>query len=145
METAMKNQGYDWESYTVMTEDGWFLSFFRITGVGGESRPSEAFKDKPPILLMHGGGGSAMGWLEGTEENLPGGLAERGYDVWIGNNRGAQYSNKNRRDGEWSDKERWNWSWAEMGIYDVPAFIDKMLEVTGKHKVTLFGYSMGTA
>ena len=25
-------------------------------------------------------------------------------------------------------KERWNWSWAEMGLYDAPAFIEKMLE-----------------
>ena len=99
----MKLSGFDWEPYTVMTEDGWFLSFFRITSVGGEKRPSEEFKDKPPILLMHGGGGSAMSWVEGGGgDSLPGGLAERGYDVWLGNNRGARYSNKNRRDGEWS-------------------------------------------
>ena len=138
----MSYGSYDWEPYTVITEDGWFLSLFHITGVKGESRPSEDFKDKPPILLMHGGGGSAMGEVEG---GTPGGLAERGYDVWVGNNRGARYSDKNRRDGEWSEKERMNWSWAEMGIYDVPAFIDKVLEVTGKPKVTLIGYSMGTA
>ena len=86
-----------------------------------------------------------MSWVEEGGDSLPGGLAERGYDVWLGNNRGARYSNKNRRDGEWSQKERWNWSFAEMGMYDVPAFIDKMLEVTGKPKVTLMGYSMGTA
>ena len=42
-------------------------------------------------------------------------------------------------------KERWNWSWAEMGVYDLPAFIDKIIEVTGKPKVTLVGYSMGSA
>ena len=82
-----------------------------------------------------------MSMVEGGSESLAGGLAERGYDIWIGNNRGSRYSNKNRRDGEWSDKERWSWTWAEMGIYDIPAFIDKMLLVTGKPKVTLFGYS----
>ena len=97
---------------------------------------------------MHGGGSSAIGWVDDSkthQPSLPGGLAERGYDVWLGNNRGARYSNKNRRDGEWTKKERWNWSWAEMGVYDVPAFVDKILEVTGKPKVTLMGYSMGSA
>ena len=32
-----------------------------------------------------------------------------------------------------------------MGIYDQPAFIDKILEVTGKDKVTYVGFSNGTA
>ena len=32
-----------------------------------------------------------------------------------------------------------------MGAYDVPTFIDKVLEVTGKNKVNLVGYSQGTA
>ena len=69
----------------------------------------------------------------------------KGYDVWFGNNRGVPYSDKHRRDGEWSLKERWNFSWAEMGIYDLPAEIDKILEVTGKPKLTLIGYSQGTS
>ena len=72
---------------------------------------------------------------------LAGSLANRGYDVWMGNNRGTLYSDKHRRDGEWSLKEKWNFSWAEMGLYDLPAEIDKIMEVTGKPKVTLLGYS----
>ena len=32
-----------------------------------------------------------------------------------------------------------------MGRYDIPAFVDKILEVTGKPKVTLMGYSQGGA
>ena len=87
-----------------------------------------------------------MAWFEyGGKKPIPSGIVERGYDVWIGNNRGHRYSNKNKRDGEWSLKERWEWSWAEMGVYDLPAFIDKMVEVTGKPKVTLIGYSMGSS
>ena len=134
--------GYDWEPHNVETEDGWYLTVFRITGIKGVPVVS----DKPPILLLHGSGGSAMGWLEGGEDpNLPGELAARGYDVWISNQRGARYSNKNRRDGEWSQKERWNWTYADMAMYDVPAFVDKVLEVTTKPKLTLIGYSMGSA
>ena len=142
MKEAMEAFGYDWEAHNVETEDGWYLTTFRIAGINGVKTQS----DKPPILILHGSGGSAMGWLEdGVGPSLPGSLAERGYDVWMGNQRGTRYSNKNRRDGEWSLKERWSWTYADMGLYDVPAFIDKVLEVTNKPKLTLIGYSMGTA
>ena len=65
--------------------------------------------------------------------------------MWIGNSRGTEYSNVNDRDGEWSLKERWNFSWAEMGTYDLPAIAEYMIEVTGKPKVTIMGYSQGNA
>ena len=55
----------------------------------------------------------------------------QGYDVWLGNSRGAPYSNTNIRDGEWSLKERWDFSWATMGRYDLPAIIDEIILLTG--------------
>ena len=64
-----------------------------------------------------------------------------GYDVWLGNNRGTPYSDYNIKDGTWSLKERWSVDWSDMGQYDIPAFVDKIIEVTEKPKVTLMGYS----
>ena len=32
-----------------------------------------------------------------------------------------------------------------MGLYDIPAFVEKILEVTGQPNVTLIGYSQGGA
>ena len=77
---------------------------------------------------------------------IAGNLANRGYDVYMGSFRGTIYSNKHKRDGDpdFTLKERWDHSWAEMGYYDLPVFVDKVIELTGK-KVTLLGYSMGSA
>ena len=38
----------------------------------------------------------------------------------------------------------YNISWDEMGKYDIPAMIDKILEVTGETKIFYVGHSMGT-
>ena len=35
-------------------------------------------------------------------------------------------------------------SWHEMGIYDLPAMINKTLEITGQKKLFYIGHSMGT-
>ena len=87
-------------------------------------------------------------WTNGInpfQASIPAQLARRGYDVWLGGNRGTLYSNVHKRDGEWTDKERWDFSWADMGIYDLPALIDKVLEVSGEPKLTLIGYSQGAS
>ena len=68
-------------------------------------------------------------------------LVDEGFDVWMGNNRGTPNSNVNDRDGTWSECERWDFSYAEMGKFDQPAFIDKILSETGKPKVTYIGHS----
>ena len=143
-----KAGGYDWEPHTVETEDGWYLTIFRITGANGQKFPlAEENKDKPPILIQHGAGDSATGWVTFgvVGPSLPGALAERGYDVWVGNNRGTLYSNTNKNDDKWTLREHWDFNWADMGAYDIPACVDRILEVTRKPKVTLMGYSQGSA
>ena len=64
----------------------------------------------------------------------------------MGNNRGTKYSNYNPKfpDDKEEGFERWDFSWGELGLYDVPAFIDKVIEVSGKPKVNYIGYSMGS-
>jgi len=136
--------GYEWESHDVKTDDGWHLTMFRVTGRNGENpAQNDEHKDKLPVLLQHGFGDSATNWSSGGIWNqaLPLRLVDEGYDVWLGNNRGVPYSNVHDRDGEWSLEERWDFSWADMGVFDMPAQIEKVIEVTKKPKVTVIGYS----
>ena len=59
-------------------------------------------------------------------------LADEGYDIWMGNNRGTEYSQRNTNKNMTIDsKEFWAWSWAEMGIYDDPANIEFIKQKTG--------------
>jgi len=117
---------------------------FRVTGRNGESpAQSDEHKNKPPVLYQHGYGGSAAGTAWGGTWNpvMSLRLVDEGYDVWLGNNRGVLYSNVHDRDGEWSLKERWDFSFADMGVFDMPAQLDKVIEVSKKPKVTVIGYS----
>ena len=79
----------------------------------------------------------ASNWLK----SWPAELMDAGYDIWLGNYRGGTFGNQNIKDGTWDLKERWNFSWADMGKYDLPANVEKVLEVTGRSKVTLIGFS----
>ena len=91
---------------------------------------------------------NAVSWAEWNEAGTiwPLQLVDRGYDVWMASNRGtAPYSDNNKNDGQWTDEQRWNFSFAEMGKFDQPALIDKVLEVTEEKKLTYIGYSQGTA
>ena len=137
---AMDYEGYTWEPYQTVTEDGWHLSLLRITGrVNGKS---SAEKHSTPVLIVHGLTMSAKSWIHDHKDPIwPLLLVDRGYDVWMASSRGTTYSNYNDKDGQWSDEDRWDFCWADMGKYDQPANIKKILEVTGKERVTYIGFS----
>lgn len=55
---------------------------------------------------------------------------EAGYDVWIGNMRGTQYSRKHKRLSA-TEIGYWNFTFAEKGLFDIPATVSKIKDITG--------------
>lgn len=56
------------------------------------------------------------------EKSLPFVLAEEGYDVWVGNNRGTVYSDTNSHLPHY-----WEFNVDHFAQYDQPALINKVL------------------
>ena len=97
---------------------------------------------------MHGAFIEASTWfIAPPSENLPMALRlhEAGYDVWLGNMRGTQYSQKHESlDANDFDSGYWNFSMAEKGMLDMPATIDQIKKTSNVDKVAYIGMSMST-
>lgn len=134
--------GYPFENHTVVTQDGYILEMHRI--------PHGSFNSKayrPPVLVQHGIASSSADWINnnGPENSLGFLLADRGYDVWLGNERGNTWSKKHIYLDPKRDREKfWDFSYHEIGVYDLPAMIDYILNTTKTNKLMYVGHSQGT-
>ncbi len=80
--------GFASESYTVISDDGYVYQLYRIPGKVGDKATQ-----KPAVLMMHGLECDMNFWLPNDPKVVPPFvLAEQGYDVWLGNNRGTRYA-----------------------------------------------------
>ena len=71
--------------------------------------------------------------------------AEKGYDIWMGNNRGNKYSKQHVKLDSKNDLEYWMHSFPDFGKYDLPAFLEHIKKTTHpKNKITYLGHSQGT-
>lgn len=117
----------------------------RITG--SPNSPSNA--KKSPVLLLPGLADSSATWIiMRPSHGLGYLLADEGFDVWLGNARGSRYSRNHTTldpDGHYViRKQFWDFSWHEIGVYDIPAMIDFILEMTENKKLHYIAHSQGT-
>lgn len=78
------------------------------------------------------------------DKSLPFVLAEKGFDVWLGNNRGNKYSKKSIHHASSSNKF-WDFSIDDFAFYDIPDSINYILETTKQKTLSYIGFSQGTA
>jgi len=75
-------------------------------------------------------------------------LADAGYDVWLGNNRGTKFG-QGHVSLNTSQAEFWDFDFEEMGLYDQPAVMDFILKHSKKSNpydklAAYIGFSEGT-
>lgn len=144
--------GYYAEEHVVQTADGYLLGVHRLpyrkgeehSGVRVNAGPNST--RKPVVYLHHGLLMNSEVWVCITEEErcLPFTLANQGYDVWLGNNRGNKYSKKSTQFSPTSSRF-WNFSMDEFAFHDIPNTIDYVLNTTSQPSLSYIGFSQGTA
>ncbi|KAF1848801.1 alpha/beta-hydrolase, partial [Cucurbitaria berberidis CBS 394.84] len=144
--------GYYCEEHVVQTGDGYLLGLHRLGWRQGEEdvRVNVGGKDKgvkkKVVYLHHGLMMNSEVWVCSTERErcLPFELVERGYDVWLGNNRGNKYSKKSVHTAPTSSSF-WNFSMDQFAFHDIPDSIAYILETTHQPSLSYIGFSQGTA
>ncbi|ETO14640.1 hypothetical protein RFI_22727 [Reticulomyxa filosa] len=167
MVEIVAEKGYPIEEHYITTRDGYILGCFRIP-YGRHENDNALYIGKPAVFLMHGLLDSSFTWVNNPiNESLGYLLADaekgnhkvlifffggagggkkkkkKGYDVWLGNNRGNRYSKSHVKYKVNSD-EFWNFSYDEMAKFDVPDQISYVLNYTNQEKLAFVGHSEGT-
>ena len=80
---------------------------------------------KPSVIFQHGMGGNALGWTTALfPDVVPMAIqiAKMGFDVYMPNNSGVQYSQKHILYSI-DQPEFWAMDWEKYGVYDFPACV----------------------
>jgi len=125
------------EDHFITTADGYITHAFRFPQKPGA----------PVVLFQHGNLASMWSYLahENLEVNAPYVVWKMGYDVWLTNNRGNIFArNSTTIKNITYSKQFWNFTFTEMGVHDVPAHVNYVLEATNRKTLTYVGWSQGT-
>lgn len=130
--------GYIVRDHVITTTDGYVLVLHKLESPLRKSDPSK-------VVYFHHGllTNSELFVLGQTKkESLPYLLADLGYEVWLGNNRGNKYSRKHLKYSI-ADWRFWDFSLDEYALYDIP---DTLEYIAGRYtntKITFIGFSQG--
>jgi triacylglycerol lipase len=72
-------------------------------------------------------------------------LSKRGFDVWIGNQRGNRFCQKHTVLNPKKDSSFWNFSLDEIALFDLPAIIQFIMKNTNHSCLTYIGFSQGAS
>jgi lysosomal acid lipase/cholesteryl ester hydrolase len=156
----VQDSGYPIEEHVVKTEDGYMLVLHRIPR-GKTSSYQSNIKEthhmdsneqqtlgtpRPVVFIMHGFLQDSEVWVCNLDSSgsLAFSLVDAGYDVWLGNNRGNKYSHKHIYYKPTEDRF-WDYSLDELALFDVPACIEFITDLTKVNKLTYIGFSQGSA
>jgi len=136
----IKYWGYPSETHEAVTKDGYVLTLHRIPH--GRNNAKEA--SRGVFFLQHTVLTSSADWVMNLpHQSLAFVLADKGYDVWMGNVRGNCYSKKHTKVKVSSDKF-WDFSIDDMAKHDIPGMIDYVMKATGQPHVYYVGHSQGS-
>ncbi|CAN8017394.1 unnamed protein product, partial [Ixodes persulcatus] len=137
----ISTKGYPVEIHEVVTRDGYVIAMQRIPRGRNESL-NETLSNKTAVFLQPGMLASSTDYVQNfPNQSLAFILADAGYDVWLGNSRGNMYSrhvNISRDDSAF-----WDFSLDEIIAEDLPSMIDTVINITGKEKIQVIGWSQG--
>ncbi|XP_050310870.1 uncharacterized protein LOC126746602 [Anthonomus grandis grandis] len=121
------------EHHHVRTKDNWILTALRLKSLDGTY-------GKQPVLLMHGLGSDASQYTVNGNKSIAYFLARQGFDVWLGNFRGTEFSEHT----VWTkrDNEFWDICIDDHGLQDLPSYF-KYIKNKTKRKLIYMGHSMG--
>ncbi|XP_044757864.1 lipase member K-like [Coccinella septempunctata] len=121
-----------YEVHEIPTEDGYFVTTFRVPR--NNSRGT--------ILFRHIATSDAIIWLGFGKDSIAYYYWQRGYELWLTNTRGTDYSTKHVN-LTINDYAFWNFSFHEIGIYDLRASLKYIYEFNNNTSPAIIANSMG--
>lgn len=141
---------YPGETHWIKTADNYILAVHRITGpaasMASEAATEASTSVRPIAFLQHGLFGTSARWTLGPpDKSLAYILADKGYDVWMGNTRGNSYSRNHTELDPDVDSAFWDFDLETASMGDLTATLDYVFNVTASERVFYICHSMGCA
>jgi pimeloyl-ACP methyl ester carboxylesterase len=134
----IRNKGYLAEEYDVITKDGFIITIQRVVSPNFKNKSS-----KPVVFLQHGLLDASSTWvINFPSQSLGFILADKGFDVWLGNTRGNTHALHHTKYNK-NEEIFWNFSFDEIALYDLPAMVNYILDKTNQSKLFYVGHSQG--
>lgn len=142
--TLLPNHEVNFHKLTTPDDYNLILFHVKSNNPPESSTPPKGIFESPltkVILIMHGVFDSSDNFAA-MDNSIVEQLSDRGYDIWLGNNRGNKYSCSHNKYTP-AMKQFWDFSFQEMAEFDLPVFIQFVKDETGQDQITLMGHSQG--